>query len=61
MAGWAGKFLTDQLGMALDQAASLIPYDSIFAPMAKVMKEIDYGLEVHQPFGFTVSLGTAGP
>jgi hypothetical protein len=38
----AGKFLTEKLGMALDQTASLIPYDSIFAPMAKVMKDIDY-------------------
>ncbi|UUR07599.1 GmrSD restriction endonuclease domain-containing protein [Sphingomonas glaciei] len=37
-----GKFLSDRLGMALDITASLIPYDSIFAPMAKVMKEIDY-------------------
>ena len=38
----AGEFLTQRLGMALDQTSSLIPYDSIFAPMAKVMKDVDY-------------------
>ena len=38
----AGKFLTERLGMSLDTTAALIPYDSIFAPMAKVMKEIGY-------------------
>ncbi|WP_417484458.1 GmrSD restriction endonuclease domain-containing protein [Maricaulis salignorans] len=38
----AGKFLTNHLGMALDRTNSLIPYDSIFAPMASVMKEIAY-------------------
>jgi hypothetical protein len=38
----AGKFLTTRLGMALDKTANLIPYDSIFAPMAKVMRDIGY-------------------
>jgi hypothetical protein len=38
----AGKFLTDRLGMALDKTASLIPYDSLFAPMARVMKDVGY-------------------
>ena len=38
----AGKFLTDKLGMALHKTDSLVPYDSIFAPLASVLKSIQY-------------------
>lgn len=37
-----GTFLTDHLGMALSETSELIPYDSIFAPLAYVLLEIDY-------------------
>jgi hypothetical protein len=37
-----GEFLTDNFGMALDKTDSLIPYDSIFMPMAIVFKHIGY-------------------
>jgi hypothetical protein len=40
--GQVGFFLTEQLGMALDKTASLVPYDSIFAPMAKVFSDVGY-------------------
>ncbi|WP_440957994.1 DUF262 domain-containing protein [Oceanicaulis sp. LC35] len=38
----AGAWLTKHLGMALDLTPSLIPYDSIFAPLVKVMDDIGY-------------------
>ena len=34
-----GKFLTTRLGLGLDRTNALIPYDSIFAPMAKALGE----------------------
>ncbi|WP_219892774.1 GmrSD restriction endonuclease domain-containing protein [Aquisediminimonas profunda] len=37
-----GEFLTDNFGMALDKTDNLIPYDSIFMPMAIVFKEVGY-------------------
>lgn len=37
-----GEFLTHKIGMSLDKTSSLIPYDSIFAPMAYVMREVNY-------------------
>lgn len=37
-----GEFLTDTIGMALDKTNALIPYDSIFMPMAIVFKKIGY-------------------
>jgi hypothetical protein len=36
-----GVFLTERLGVGLDQTNSLIPYDSIFAPMALVLKRLN--------------------
>lgn len=35
-----GIFLTERLGVGLDQSGALIPYDSIFAPMALALKRI---------------------
>lgn len=39
---YSGAWLTEHLGMALDKTGSLVPYDSIFAPLAKVLRDIDY-------------------
>lgn len=38
----AGRFLTEKMGMALNKTDSLVPYDSIFAPLASVLKGINY-------------------
>ncbi len=35
-----GIFLTERLGVGLDQSGALIPYDSIFAPMALALKRL---------------------
>lgn len=35
-----GTFLTEQLGVGLDQTSGLIPYDSIFAPMALALRHL---------------------
>ncbi|MDO6732885.1 DUF262 domain-containing protein [Marinovum sp. 2_MG-2023] len=37
-----GDFLTDHLGMALDKTDALVPYDSIFVPMAVLFDQIKY-------------------
>jgi len=37
-----GVFLTNNFGMALDKTSDLIPYDSIFAPMAAVFHNVEY-------------------
>ena len=36
-----GLFLTQRLGVGLDQSSELVPYDSIFAPMAIVLKHLN--------------------
>lgn len=36
-----GVFLTNRLGVGLDQTSSLIPYDSIFVPMALVFRHLN--------------------
>jgi hypothetical protein len=36
-----GVFLTTRLGVALDQTNALIPYDSIFSPMALALKHLE--------------------
>lgn len=35
-----GIFLTERLGVGLDQSGALVPYDSIFAPMALALKRL---------------------
>jgi hypothetical protein len=41
-----GEFLSSRLGVGLDQTGKLVPYDSIFAPMAIVLKHVqDSGLK----------------
>jgi hypothetical protein len=36
-----GRFLTERLGVGLDSGPSLVPYDSIFAPMALSLAHVD--------------------
>lgn len=38
----AGKFCTERLGMGLDMSDKLVPYDSLFMPLAAILRRIEY-------------------